>query len=104
MLARNLYTVDLNELPLDKLSEQKQKKHKGKGWSVTREPSKHTELPTSISVITSSLIFKIITIYLHNIILSFISNVLKVKDADTPAYTFYSVGCQQLTTRKVNRI
>uniref|UniRef100_A0A672FQZ6 Ral GTPase activating protein, alpha subunit 1 (catalytic) n=1 Tax=Salarias fasciatus TaxID=181472 RepID=A0A672FQZ6_SALFA len=31
VLARNLYTVDLNELPLDKLSEQKQKKHKGKG-------------------------------------------------------------------------
>ncbi|CAG09858.1 unnamed protein product [Tetraodon nigroviridis] len=27
----NLYIVDLNELPLDKLSEQKQKKHKGKG-------------------------------------------------------------------------
>lgn len=38
VLARNLYSVDLNELPLDKLSEQKQKKHKGKGWSVTREP------------------------------------------------------------------
>uniref|UniRef100_A0A665WFM1 Ral GTPase activating protein, alpha subunit 1 (catalytic) n=1 Tax=Echeneis naucrates TaxID=173247 RepID=A0A665WFM1_ECHNA len=32
VLARNLYSVDLNELPLDKLSEQKQKKHKGKGW------------------------------------------------------------------------
>uniref|UniRef100_A0A669F722 Ral GTPase activating protein catalytic subunit alpha 1 n=1 Tax=Oreochromis niloticus TaxID=8128 RepID=A0A669F722_ORENI len=31
VLARNLYSVDLNELPLDKLSEQKQKKHKGKG-------------------------------------------------------------------------
>uniref|UniRef100_H3DHJ3 Ral GTPase activating protein catalytic subunit alpha 1 n=1 Tax=Tetraodon nigroviridis TaxID=99883 RepID=H3DHJ3_TETNG len=31
VLARNLYIVDLNELPLDKLSEQKQKKHKGKG-------------------------------------------------------------------------
>ncbi|XP_037343517.2 ral GTPase-activating protein subunit alpha-1 isoform X7 [Pungitius pungitius] len=31
VLARNLYNVDLNELPLDKLSEQKQKKHKGKG-------------------------------------------------------------------------
>ncbi|XP_036006703.1 ral GTPase-activating protein subunit alpha-1 isoform X6 [Fundulus heteroclitus] len=30
VLARNLYSVDLNELPLDKLSEQKQKKHKGK--------------------------------------------------------------------------
>lgn len=35
VLARNLYSVDLNELPLDKLSEQKQKKHKGKGSSVT---------------------------------------------------------------------
>lgn len=33
VLARNLYSVDLNELPLDKLSEQKLKKHKGKGWS-----------------------------------------------------------------------
>ncbi|XP_076027606.1 ral GTPase-activating protein subunit alpha-1 [Genypterus blacodes] len=31
VLARNLYSVDLNELPLDKLSEQKRKKHKGKG-------------------------------------------------------------------------
>nr|XP_020847023.1 ral GTPase-activating protein subunit alpha-1 isoform X4 [Phascolarctos cinereus] len=31
VLARNLYTLDLNDLPLDKLSEQKQKKHKGKG-------------------------------------------------------------------------
>ncbi|XP_056281613.1 ral GTPase-activating protein subunit alpha-1 isoform X4 [Pseudoliparis swirei] len=31
VLARNLYSVDLNDLPLDKLSEQKQKKHKGKG-------------------------------------------------------------------------
>ncbi|XP_055719535.1 ral GTPase-activating protein subunit alpha-1-like isoform X7 [Salvelinus fontinalis] len=31
VLARNLYSLDLNELPLDKLSEQKQKKHKGKG-------------------------------------------------------------------------
>ncbi|XP_023208877.1 ral GTPase-activating protein subunit alpha-1 isoform X7 [Xiphophorus maculatus] len=30
VLARNLYSVDLNELPLDKLSEQKQKKIKGK--------------------------------------------------------------------------
>ncbi|KAK7905267.1 hypothetical protein WMY93_017874 [Mugilogobius chulae] len=34
VLARNLYSVDLNELPLDKLSEQKQKKHKGKGISA----------------------------------------------------------------------
>ena len=31
VLARNLYSLDLQELPLDKLSEQKQKKHKGKG-------------------------------------------------------------------------
>ncbi|XP_052001142.1 ral GTPase-activating protein subunit alpha-1 isoform X5 [Xyrauchen texanus] len=31
VLARNLYSLDLNELPLNKLSEQKQKKHKGKG-------------------------------------------------------------------------
>ncbi|XP_029114140.1 ral GTPase-activating protein subunit alpha-1 isoform X5 [Scleropages formosus] len=31
VLARNLYSLDLGELPLDKLSEQKQKKHKGKG-------------------------------------------------------------------------
>ncbi|XP_042565713.1 ral GTPase-activating protein subunit alpha-1 isoform X2 [Clupea harengus] len=31
VLARHLYSLDLNELPLDKLSEQKQKKHKGKG-------------------------------------------------------------------------
>ncbi|XP_075387192.1 ral GTPase-activating protein subunit alpha-1 isoform X1 [Tenrec ecaudatus] len=31
VLARNLYTLDLSDLPLDKLSEQKQKKHKGKG-------------------------------------------------------------------------
>ncbi|KAL0969703.1 hypothetical protein UPYG_G00231130 [Umbra pygmaea] len=31
VLARNLYSLDLNELPLDKLSEQKMKKHKGKG-------------------------------------------------------------------------
>lgn len=31
VLARNLYNLDLHELPLDKLSEQKQKKHKGKG-------------------------------------------------------------------------
>uniref|UniRef100_A0A673IQK0 Ral GTPase-activating protein subunit alpha-1-like n=1 Tax=Sinocyclocheilus rhinocerous TaxID=307959 RepID=A0A673IQK0_9TELE len=43
VLARNLYSLDLNELPLDKLSEQKQKKHKvllclsfSKGWS--RDP------------------------------------------------------------------
>ncbi|XP_072314399.1 ral GTPase-activating protein subunit alpha-1 isoform X2 [Eucyclogobius newberryi] len=34
VLARNLYSLDLNELPLDKLSEQKQKKHKGKGISA----------------------------------------------------------------------
>ncbi|KAM9708277.1 ral GTPase-activating protein subunit alpha-1 isoform 7-T9 [Menidia menidia] len=34
VLARNLYTVDLNELPLDKLSEQKQKKHKGKATGL----------------------------------------------------------------------
>uniref|UniRef100_A0AAR2M075 Rap-GAP domain-containing protein n=1 Tax=Pygocentrus nattereri TaxID=42514 RepID=A0AAR2M075_PYGNA len=31
VLARNLYSLDLGELPLDKLSEQKLKKHKGKG-------------------------------------------------------------------------
>ncbi|XP_033621024.1 ral GTPase-activating protein subunit alpha-1 isoform X2 [Fukomys damarensis] len=31
VLARNLYSLDLCDLPLDKLSEQKQKKHKGKG-------------------------------------------------------------------------
>ncbi|XP_023684558.2 ral GTPase-activating protein subunit alpha-1 isoform X5 [Paramormyrops kingsleyae] len=31
VLARNLYSLDLGELPLDKLSEQKQKKNKGKG-------------------------------------------------------------------------
>nr|XP_016846937.1 PREDICTED: ral GTPase-activating protein subunit alpha-1 isoform X2 [Anolis carolinensis] len=31
VLARNLYSLDLGDLPLDKLSEQKQKKHKGKG-------------------------------------------------------------------------
>ncbi|XP_041122877.1 ral GTPase-activating protein subunit alpha-1-like isoform X9 [Polyodon spathula] len=31
VLARNLYNLDLHELPLDKMSEQKQKKHKGKG-------------------------------------------------------------------------
>ncbi|KAM8921688.1 ral GTPase-activating protein subunit alpha-1 isoform 6-T6 [Pelodytes ibericus] len=31
VLAKNVYHLDLNELPLDKLSEQKQKKHKGKG-------------------------------------------------------------------------
>ncbi|KAL6477249.1 hypothetical protein MHYP_G00130840 [Metynnis hypsauchen] len=31
VLARNLYSLDLSELPLDKLSEQKLKKHKGKG-------------------------------------------------------------------------
>uniref|UniRef100_A0A3Q3KNR6 Rap-GAP domain-containing protein n=1 Tax=Monopterus albus TaxID=43700 RepID=A0A3Q3KNR6_MONAL len=40
VLARNLYSVDLNELPLDKLSEQKLKKHKGKGWSVDRSFSR----------------------------------------------------------------
>lgn len=34
VLARNLYNLDLNELPLDKLSEQKQKKHKGKGENL----------------------------------------------------------------------
>ncbi|KAM9294425.1 ral GTPase-activating protein subunit alpha-1 [Gastrophryne carolinensis] len=33
VLAKNVYHLDLNELPLDKLSEQKQKKHKGKGGS-----------------------------------------------------------------------
>ncbi|XP_043553759.1 ral GTPase-activating protein subunit alpha-1 isoform X3 [Chiloscyllium plagiosum] len=33
VLARNLYNLDLHDLPLDKLSEQKQKKHKGKGGS-----------------------------------------------------------------------
>ncbi|XP_069494538.1 ral GTPase-activating protein subunit alpha-1 isoform X6 [Ambystoma mexicanum] len=32
VLAKNVYHLDLNELPLDKLSEQKQKKHKGKGF------------------------------------------------------------------------
>ncbi|KAM7156612.1 ral GTPase-activating protein subunit alpha-1 isoform 2-T2 [Molossus nigricans] len=31
VLARHLYSLDLSDLPLDKLSEQKQKKHKGKG-------------------------------------------------------------------------
>ncbi|XP_066464536.1 ral GTPase-activating protein subunit alpha-1 isoform X4 [Eleutherodactylus coqui] len=31
VLAKNVYHLDLSELPLDKLSEQKQKKHKGKG-------------------------------------------------------------------------
>ncbi|XP_073410314.1 ral GTPase-activating protein subunit alpha-1 isoform X4 [Dendrobates tinctorius] len=31
VLAKNVYHLDLNELPLDMLSEQKQKKHKGKG-------------------------------------------------------------------------
>ncbi|XP_056402897.1 ral GTPase-activating protein subunit alpha-1 isoform X1 [Hyla sarda] len=31
VLAKNVYHLDLNELPLDKLSELKQKKHKGKG-------------------------------------------------------------------------
>ncbi|KAG2457840.1 RGPA1 protein, partial [Polypterus senegalus] len=31
VLARNLYSLDLQDLPLDKLSEQKLKKHKGKG-------------------------------------------------------------------------
>ncbi|XP_078262692.1 ral GTPase-activating protein subunit alpha-1 isoform X9 [Rhinoraja longicauda] len=31
VLARNLYNLELHDLPLDKLSEQKQKKHKGKG-------------------------------------------------------------------------
>lgn len=36
VLARNLYSLDLNELPLDKLSEQKQKKHKGKGEFVQK--------------------------------------------------------------------
>ncbi|XP_078515486.1 ral GTPase-activating protein subunit alpha-1 isoform X2 [Lissotriton helveticus] len=30
VLAKNVYHLDLNDLPLDKLSEQKQKKHKGK--------------------------------------------------------------------------
>ncbi|XP_062324670.1 ral GTPase-activating protein subunit alpha-1 isoform X2 [Osmerus eperlanus] len=34
VLARNLYSLDLQELPLDKLSEQKQKKHKGKGGGL----------------------------------------------------------------------
>lgn len=34
VLARHLYSLDLNELPLDKLSEQKQKKHKGKGQGM----------------------------------------------------------------------
>uniref|UniRef100_UPI00398F7563 ral GTPase-activating protein subunit alpha-1 isoform X3 n=1 Tax=Pristiophorus japonicus TaxID=55135 RepID=UPI00398F7563 len=33
VLARHLYNLDLHDLPLDKLSEQKQKKHKGKGGS-----------------------------------------------------------------------
>ncbi|XP_040189005.1 ral GTPase-activating protein subunit alpha-1 isoform X9 [Rana temporaria] len=33
VLAKNVYHLDLNELPLEKLSEQKQKKHKGKGGS-----------------------------------------------------------------------
>lgn len=36
VLARHLYSLDLNELPLDKLSEQKQKKHKGKGQAGLR--------------------------------------------------------------------
>jgi hypothetical protein len=35
VLARNLYSLDLSDLPLDKLSEQKQKKHKGKGKSCS---------------------------------------------------------------------
>lgn len=34
VLARNLYSLDLSDLPLDKLSEQKQKKHKGKGKTI----------------------------------------------------------------------
>uniref|UniRef100_A0A8C6PTI1 Ral GTPase activating protein catalytic subunit alpha 1 n=1 Tax=Nothobranchius furzeri TaxID=105023 RepID=A0A8C6PTI1_NOTFU len=43
VLARNLYSVDLNELPLDKLSEQKQKKHKGKDLDDAPIPlSSHT--------------------------------------------------------------
>lgn len=36
VLARNLYSLDLSDLPLDKLSEQKQKKHKGKGKSCSK--------------------------------------------------------------------
>lgn len=36
VLARNLYSLDLSDLPLDKLSEQKQKKHKGKGKSCSQ--------------------------------------------------------------------
>lgn len=34
VLARNLYSLDLSDLPLDKLSEQKQKKRKGKVHSI----------------------------------------------------------------------
>lgn len=41
-MARNLYSVDLNELPLDKLSEQKQKKHKGKGESLLPTFKRHS--------------------------------------------------------------
>lgn len=39
VLARNLYSLDLSDLPLDKLSEQKQKKHKGKGKSCPQRCS-----------------------------------------------------------------
>lgn len=34
VLARTVYGVEMTNLPLDKLSEQKEKKQRGKGWSV----------------------------------------------------------------------
>lgn len=66
MLARNLYSVDLNELPLDKLSEQKQKKHKGKGRSFTKRTLKCTDCK-----------FETFAVFLHDVI-SFMSDVLRV--------------------------
>nr|XP_054586126.1 ral GTPase-activating protein subunit alpha-1 isoform X10 [Nothobranchius furzeri] len=51
VLARNLYSVDLNELPLDKLSEQKQKKHKGK---VNKEEVVQKARPVSSDVGSSN--------------------------------------------------
>lgn len=115
MLARNLYSVDLNELPLDKLSEQKQKKHKGKGWSE-RPPQPLYNMQNFL--LSHLQLLKIITIYLHNTILGFIFNavsaVLKVKDSVKTLQPTLSkistislsvmvlmVNCQQLTIRKV---
>ncbi|XP_016105027.1 ral GTPase-activating protein subunit alpha-2-like [Sinocyclocheilus grahami] len=48
VLARHVYSLDLHNLPLDKLSEQKEKKQRGRG--VMQDSQKATDVPRSFSL------------------------------------------------------